>query len=362
MNGILPIEIRLGDYPRQDKLVEVELDFDSMSPWFDLGARSDKNILRLVEVDPKHDQLVVDADVPFQFDYDEVRQTGWLIFLLNGLTPARTTRYFQLCIGDARPSSAKVPIVQLIDNVDYQEQKSYKIMTPKATYYYHKYGAGFASMIDQDGYDWLSFRPSGGSDGKYRGIPNLVYPEGFFHPGGTALTSHIISQGLLKLKLFSETKDQKWACTWEVYPTYARLTVLRVDHPYWFLYEGTPGGQLDEANDYIVRSDGVRTSAAERWDVRLSEPRWLYFGAGNANRVLYLIHHEVDGKTDSYWPMEENMTVFGFGRLNLESSLEKTPACFTIGFADGTHHADIADTINAVYQPMMIKVGKPVQQ
>ena len=112
--------------------------------------------------------------------------------------------------------------------------------------------------------------------------------------------------------------------------------MLRAGHPYWFLYEGTPGGALDEAGDYVVRAPGVRSSAAERWDERLPTPRWVNFGTSGSNRTLYLVHHADDGETDSYWPMEQNMTVFGFGRLGLKSSLTQTPAQFTIGFADGS--------------------------
>ena len=57
-------------------------------------------------------------------------------------------------------------------------------------------------------------------------------------------------------------------CRWDVFPYYARLTVLEMRTPYWFLYEstpgGNPGGQLDEDGDYCVRSDGTRTPLSER--------------------------------------------------------------------------------------------------
>jgi hypothetical protein len=84
-------------------------------------------------------------------------------------------------------------------------------------------------------------------------------------------------------------------CRWDIYPGYARLTLLKLRTPYWFLYEGTPGGNpgggLDEEQGYCVRSDGTRTSLSERWEDPLPEPEWLYFGAGNVERVLYLVHH-----------------------------------------------------------------------
>ena len=361
----IPIEISAAGYKRRDKPVEVELNFKQILRGLEVDLPLTEADLRLVEVRPDADDEIIEAAVPFQLDREAEAETSTLVFLLKGITPAKATRRFYLIIGDVHKAPNISPAIHLTDNVDYQEQESFKITTPSATYFYHKYGAGFASMIDQDGLDWLSYRPWGGSDGKYRGIPNLVYPEGFFHPGGTALTSQIVTQGPLKLKLFSETPDQKWVCAWEIYPAYARLTVLRIDHPYWFLYEGTPGGALNEANDYVVRSTGVRTPTSDRWAEPLPEPRWLYFGAGNISRVLYLIHHEVDGQIDSYWPMEENMTVFGFGRLKLESYLEKTPACFTIGFAGGDEgsatHANIVSTIDAAYRELHITIGKPTR-
>jgi hypothetical protein len=217
---------------------------------------------------------------------------------------------------------------------DYQGQESLKIITPQATYIYHLAGAGFASILDQDGQDWLNFRPYGGSDGKYRGIPNLVYPEGHFHPGGTSCKTHILRQSPLKVTLVSESLDGQWQCAWEILPTFARLTVLKAPKPYWFLYEGTPAGRMDESAGFCVRADRIRTPLAQPWDGVLAAPRWLYFGHCDASQVLYLLHHEVAEGLDSYWPMEQNMTVFGFGRKNLQSFLTTVPARFTVGLCD----------------------------
>jgi hypothetical protein len=121
------------------------------------------------------------------------------------------------------------------------------------------------------------------------------------------------------VKLHSVTDDNKWESIWEIYPHYARMTVLKIDHNYWFLYEGTPGGSLDTGSDFVVRSDGTQTLASESWEGDIADEEWVYFGSPNVSRALFLAHHEDDSAIDSYRPMEGNMTVFGFGRQNLNS-------------------------------------------
>ena len=130
--------------------------------------------------------------------------------------------------------------------------------------------------------------------------------------------------------------------------------MLKVDHPYWFLYEGTPGGALDEAGDYCVTSAGVRRPLSERWEAALPHPEWICFGAANADRALFLAHHESDQHIDSYWPMEGNMTVFGFGRRGLDKFMTRTPAQFTIGLAETSAFGAIQNLIGAVTQPLAV--------
>ncbi|MCW5982985.1 MAG: hypothetical protein KIT09_33150 [Bryobacteraceae bacterium] len=224
--------------------------------------------------------------------------------------------------------------VTLTDNVDWEGQSSCKIVTPTATYYFHKQGAGFASMIDIDGRDWIGYRPFGGPDGQFRGIPNLVHPEGHFHPGGMACSSRIASADAAKVTIVSECQDNQWAARWDVFPQNAHLTVLRAPRTYWFLYEGSLAGKFEPEQQYVVRSSGQRTSAAESWEGDLPGPEWVYFGDNRISRVLYLVHHDDDDAIDSYWPMQGQMTVFGFGRLRLNTFMEATPNRFTIGFAE----------------------------
>ena len=338
------IIVRAGAWTRSNLAAEYRLEnFSPPSP----AAK-----LRCLELDGQG--AVIDADVPCQVDMGARSPT--IVWLLRDRTEAGCTRRYRIEESSREGAAAaqRDASIELTDDVMHQGGESYRIRTPAATYIYHKRGAGFASLFDRDGNDWLSYRPYGGSDGVYRGIPNLAHPENHFHPGGTGCRSRISSAGPLKVAIASESLDGKWACRWEIYGTHARLTVLKVDHPYWFLYEGTPGGKLDEAGDYCVFSDGTRRALSERWEQALPDPEWIYFGAANLERVLYLAHHEADQHIDSYWPMEKNMTVFGFGRDGLKKYLTDTPAQFTIGLAESSNFDDLADIIASVTQPLTI--------
>jgi hypothetical protein len=341
MNRKIALSVQTGEWPRTDYPAEVELRVRQLN--------LEEAVIRLVEEDQEGN--VIDDSVPCQLDQG-ADGVVTVTFLLTGETPAHTQRFYALIRSDTIPHA--VPQVECTDGVMHQEQESYRIKTPAATYIYHKFGAGFASLYDPDGCDWISYRPFGGSDGKYRGIPNIAHPENYFHPGGNGCTSKIVSSGPLKVKIVSESIDDKWACTWEIFPAHARLTILKVDHPYWLLYEGTPGGHLDESGDYCVRSDGTRLPLTERWEMPLPSPKWIYFGTSNTRRVLYLVQHEADSHVDSFWPMEQNMTVFGFGRRGLEKHMTATPAHFTIGFAEDGAFDVAQQVINAAFNPVEV--------
>jgi len=109
--------------------------------------------------------------------------------------------------------------------------------------------------------------------------------------------------------------------------------MLKAKPNYWFLYEGTPAGKLQGS---IVRSDGERSPYTEIWSKSISAPEWLYFEAADANRSLVFIHHENNNVIDQYWPMEGNMTVFGFGRKypGTERFLIETPQHFTVALRE----------------------------
>ncbi len=366
------IAVRIGarGVEREDAPVEVTIDLAGLLQRPERAEAADKLSFRLVEVDDS--QRVIAEVTPVQFDADAGEKSrGVLTFVLKGTTRADATRTFHLYCGTAgTPSSSpSKSLVAVADEIEHEGQASIKISTPSATYYYHQRGAGFASMEDRDGNDWLSYNPGdgpvsrSGSGGKYRGLPNMVHPEGGFHPGSENCRSRLVAAGPVKATIVSESDDGTWACRWDIFPTLARMTVLKAGHPYWFLYEGTPGGKLDEDSDYCVRSDGTRTVAGERWTGDIAAAgeaaEWIYFGDAKINRVLYLIHHTDDDEVDSYWPMNQEMTVFGFGRDGLNKYMKRVPDQFTIGFCESADFEAVSKAIRSTYRPLVVTVGQP---
>ena len=329
----LLVTVAAGDWDRFDRPVEIRL--EKPGP------------VRVVEVDAGGRTL--DPAVPCQLEPD-----GTLTFLMAGVTKAGAERRFQVLFEASKPVPA---FVRLEEVADYQGQASFRIETPAATYYYHKAGAGFASLIDPDGNDWISYRPTGGSDGRYRGIPNLIHPENDFHPGGVNSVSRAES-GPLKVTIHSETRDGAWAGRWDIFPYLARFTLLRAPRPYWFLYEGTPGGQLDLDRDWWASSDGSIQPITESWAGKLPAPQWAVFGDRAQVRILFVAQHEPDEAPDQFWQMEGNMTVFGFGRQYrcCEKYLTAVPAHFTVGLAETADLDRAVKFVESAVRPLSIRI------
>jgi len=138
------------------------------------------------------------------------------------------------------------------------------------------------------------------------------------------------------------------------------LTVLEAAHPYWLLYEGTPGGQrkdgktkgpLDEADGFCLRPGKGRTGVHQKWDGDVrgdGKVEWVAFGNTRVGRTLLFIHHTDDGAVDSYWPMQHNMTVFGFGRKGLSKHMKKTPDRFTVALIQTADEDEIRSRVAAL--------------
>jgi len=264
----------------------------------------------------------------------------------------------------AKPSRIRVSEVTIHGDMD-----CFKIETASATYVYGKKGAGFASIFDSAGRDWISYRPSGNSKGEYHGLPKCGQPTKFFHCGygyrqyktSNVFESKVSIQDAEHVRISSETLDKKSACTWDFYPTHSTMTLLRIDLPtFWFLYEGTPGGQLEPDKDFVIRPDGRKTTLAEPWSEVVP---WVCFGAGENPIGFVCINHQEPekGQTDSYvsWPFVkekdgsfQDMTVFGFGRKGYKEliqhipDLKHLPARYSIGFVE---KADVASA-KALYE------------
>ncbi len=242
---------------------------------------------RLIEKDSEGN--IIDNSIVFQYDAlnDITLSCGILAVYLKGENNS-PRRYFELLLDD-KAIKFEPAIVIEDENLMWEDELGYKIVTPVCTYIYHKECGGFASLLDNEGNDWISYRNYGGSDGAYRGIPNLVFTSigGTFHPGRLGCSSEIICRGPIKVSIVSTSAQWGFKVRWDIYPEYATMTVLECSIGYWFLYEGTPGGNFDEENDYLVLANGETKPANEIWH-GYGIP-WLIFADSKTDRGLFVI-------------------------------------------------------------------------
>jgi hypothetical protein len=361
----LPLDVKAAGYDRFDRPVEVDLDFTEVLTGLRREAALNDASLRLVELNETGG--IVDRRVPFQFDRaddynDSARARGTLVFLMRGRTAADGVRRFQVYFDLGGTSPLPAPMAPLIlrhESVQCEGQPSFKIVSPTATYFYQQRGAALASLLDLDDCEWIGYHAGGGSAGDYRGLPNLVEPEGFFSAGGTRGESTIWRRGAVKLTLDSQTSDRRWACRWEIFPGFARVSVLKAARPYWFLYAGTPGGKLDAAKDFVLRSSGEKLPLAKDWTSTTRGPEWVLFGSARTPRGLFIVRHEAEALSDSCETLERNMVIFGFGRKGpAEPAIEFAPRHFTIGFVENTADPAVGKTIDSAWRPLTVTVGK----
>ena len=372
----VPITVGAAGYARFDKPAEVSVNFTSILSSLGLSGPFADASIHVVETDVNG--TILDTAVAFQFDkatgYDaSTNASGNLVILMKGTTALGASRYFSVYFDLAGSGyvAENVPVqVSYVDNVSFEGESSYQISTPEATYYYHKTGGGFAGMQDKNGVEWIGFDPTpgSGSGGEYRGIPNAVYnppSNSFFHPGFTNSNSTIVHSGPLKLTIDTKSTDSgnPWECTWEIFPQYARMTMLvQGISTYWFLYEGIPGGEYNATTNYVVRSDGTKTPGGTTWDGAVGDPEFVYFGDQGTPRALYFVHHESDNLEDSYRPQNDLMTVFGFARdLTVDSFFNSTPQQFTMGFSEDTTFSGATKVILASYKDLPGTVGSAEQ-
>jgi hypothetical protein len=378
----VPLTVNVNNVARIDRPAEARLDFAALLRAAGGSGGLNRASLKVVEVDAGG--AAVDTDVPFQFDALPNRSDGVLVFLLKSTTQAGQTRRFHVYFDSRGTFSAPnfPDRVQLADEANYRGQDSLKITTKdatnatNATFYYHKRGGGFASMLDRAGRDWIDYDVGNKS---FRGIPNAGE---WGHPGfpigdGTlGANTTVVVDGPLRAVIRSTTEDGQTEWTWLMYPGHATMIVNKIRKvngqpvPYWFLYEGTPGG-LFQSQNFVVRSDGVRNIDNQGWSGDLN-PEWAYFGDADANlnRVLFVSQHTNETVIDSYRPQDNSgpdtiqpllpMTVFGFGRLpdnTLSRLLTAENVRFTIGFAESDEFNQASAAVNAAYRDLRVTVG-----
>lgn len=359
----LPVVIGADGTTRLDHSAEVDVDFTSALTGSGPSGEFDPDSIRVVE--SAADGTILDPAVPFQFDpalgYDPTSNAaGAVTLLMSGETAAVAERHYDIYFDDvaaAHDPAGFADLVAVTDGVADAGETTIRVATDDATYFYDKDGGGFTSIVDSDGNDWINYNGAPGAAGQYRGIPNLVFPEGVMHPGATGVTSTILSDGPLKTTIRSTTAGDAWATRWDIFADRARMTVEGADHSYWFLYEGTPGGQLDPQTDVVVRSNGTQTTAGTAWDGDLPGEEWAFFGDPTVNRSLFVANHQQDAAVDSYYAMDGEMTVFGFGRSGVGTYMTDQPADFTIGLVDGVDSGGVSPSINAAMRPTAVSVS-----
>lgn len=280
--------------------------------------------------------------------------------------------FFSTCIsGVAQVSATGIQITEEM----YEGVSHYKITTPTAVYYYDRAGGGFSRMIDREGKDWIAFKrepwdqyPASAASA-YRGIPNLVFGShdaGAGHPGHDQCVSEVVNGHTIVTRSLSEA----WQWRWTFYEEFAMLTVLQVaeDHPYWFLYEGTPGGVFEPGAQYFGADTGgprLDTPDYLAGEKIFQNWQWAYFGHQNADRVLFIAQEQPDtlsdtfaylGATDAGKAAEDGMIVFGFGRADNAQPLMTRPNTFFLGFREGKiqnrgAHRKLAQYIDRLMMP-----------
>ncbi|WP_197441139.1 PQQ-dependent sugar dehydrogenase [Thalassoglobus neptunius] len=220
---------------------------------------------------------------------------------------------------------------------------AFKIDTPNATYFLEKSGAGLSSLIDQDGNDWLGFHPAAksGAAGEYRGFPNAVYKEGgnFFHAMNQATdpsSTRVMEHSERRVAVEAVSGNGEWAALYEFFPNHLTWTMTKMppDRHFWVLYEGTPGGEFN-ADDWWVSSDqSLPQVMSVNHEGDLPSPEWMAFGDHQQDRVLLIVHHEDDEHADRFYQMQNQMTVFGFGRQGINRLMESVPQTFSLTFVD----------------------------
>ncbi|MCL4863592.1 MAG: InlB B-repeat-containing protein, partial [Caldilineaceae bacterium] len=372
-NYRIPLVVNANGFGRVDKPVEAQINFTTLFANLGQNNTFDPATLLVVEVD--EGGQIVDSNVPFQFDraadYNAAaKASGVLVFLMKGNTEAAGKRTYHVYFDIAGRGITAPTFTNLVtrSNVTDQGQASFRFVTSKATYDFHKFGGGFSSVVDNDGNDWVDFRPTPVSGaGFFRGIPNMrPPPDGYFHPGNEIGATSVVNEGPLKHTISTVTTDGKWEVQWEFFPTYARMTVLKRDPSknYWVLYEGVPGGSLDVNSDTYTLSDGTTATLVNSFGGDLPSPEWIYFSDPPLGRSLFLVHHDDDSIVDSYRldnsnPANAKMVIFGFGRAlsGNTTHLNAVPNVFTIGFMDETAFTPASAVIDAAYRGLLVSVG-----
>lgn len=250
------------------------------------------------------------------------------------------------------PQGARGGKAVAIGETVYEQRPHFLISTPTARYYLDRSGGGLSRLVDTLGNDWIGYRRSpwdqypASAAAAYRGLPNLVFGGqngGAGHPGHDRMRSERTGNN----EVTSTSLDGQWRWTWTFTETEVTLRVTDTppDAPYWFLYEGPPGGRWQP---HAVRygADAVTLSNGEPPDFYRDESyfaplREVWLGHRDLPHALQLTHHTDEPETGVIGFLgngpegiasADGMVVLGFGRGPDTQPLLRGPHTFSFGF------------------------------
>ncbi|MEZ4515538.1 MAG: FG-GAP-like repeat-containing protein [Chloroflexota bacterium] len=113
-----------------------------------------------------------------------------------------------------------------------------------------------------------------------------------------------------------------------------------------------------ENEDLIIRPDGSQTPGYGSWTGDLPGEEWAYVRDATLPRSLYLIHEEDDSLSDTYWQLNNELTILGFGRDDGNTRyLTQVPQHFIFGLVDKTVLGDVEAVVHNAYMPLDITLG-----
>ncbi len=239
-----------------------------------------------------------------------------------------------------------------IGETTYEERAHFRIKTPSATYYLDRAGGGLSRLIDTLGNDWIGYHTEpwdqypASAASAYRGLPNLVFGTeqgGAGHPGHDRMISEVTGPN----EITSATPDGRWRWVWTFAADDVTLSVTDTppDAPYWFLYEGTPGGRWDPDHALFGTEDGLVGDAGVpdfyRGESLFRPLRQVWFGDSELPHALQLTYQSTLpetgvigylGNTEGGVDSPDGMVVMGFGRGPHTEPLLRGPNTFRFGF------------------------------
>lgn len=240
-----------------------------------------------------------------------------------------------------------------LEETSYEGRMHILVKTEALDYYYDVQGGGFSRIIDREGNDWVGFKMEPWGDypasaaSSFRGLPNLVFQgedDGAGHPGHDKCTSRVEGNSII-----TESLSGLWQWTWEFFDDHTVLMIQKTDpgRSYWFLYEGTPGGEYDPKNTYYGSDKGGPFPGDHDYfkgEILWDHFQWMYTGTKKSPVTLFMVQEEADelmdmisflGNTDEGLDSPNGMTVFGFGREDGAKPLLQGSQKFVVGLYPG---------------------------